>query len=160
MLDIVTEIIKTRNFINVATCDKSGRPNGVSKLIVKVEGNTLVLVDYAVSRTYGNLKLNPFVSLSFFDVESLKGYQINGPVEIIAEGKKYEELTSHLTAKETSLATERVIRGMARGKPHSEFEMGRAKKFVFFKVRMDEIAEISYSGEIKREISPDGGERN
>jgi hypothetical protein len=31
--------------------------------------------------------------------------------------------------------------------------MGRAKKFVFFKVRMDEIAEISYSGEIKRDNS-------
>lgn len=154
MLKIVTEIIRNRNFINVASCDAKGRPNGVSKLIVKIEGNTLVLVDYSIGRTYANLKSNPRVSVSFFDVERLKGYQINGPVEIVEEGAAYTEMASHLNAKEISLATERVIRGMTRGKPHEEYEMGKTKKFVFFKIRMDEIAEISYSGEIKRDISP------
>jgi len=154
MLRTVTEIIKARNFINVATCDDKRRPNGVSKLIVKIEGNTIVLVDYTIGRTYANLKINPHVSLSFFDLERLRGYQINGPVEIIERGSAYEDMTSHLTQKEISLATERVIRGMTRGKSHEDYEMGKAKKFVFFKVRMDEIAEISYSGEIKRDISP------
>jgi predicted pyridoxine 5'-phosphate oxidase superfamily flavin-nucleotide-binding protein len=150
-MKIVAEIIKARDFINVATCDKKGRPNGVSKLIVKVDGNTLVLVDYAISRTYANLKINPVVSLSFFDLERLKGYQINGRVEIIENGAEYEQMRMELTAKEVSLATERVIRGMERGKSHDEYEMGKTHTFAFFRVTMEEIVEVSYSGEITRD---------
>ncbi|MGE5308615.1 MAG: pyridoxamine 5'-phosphate oxidase family protein [Deltaproteobacteria bacterium] len=151
MLKTVTEILKARNFINVATCDGKGKPNGVSKLIVKIDCKMLYLVDYSIGRTYANLKVNPYMSLCFFDVEGLKGYQINGPVEIIEEGPVYDEMASHLSAKEISLATERVIRGMTRGKAHGEYEMGKAKKFVFFKIRMDEIAEIGYHGDIRRD---------
>ena len=150
---MITEILKNRHFINVASCDLKGRPNGVSKLIVKVQANDLYLCDYTIGRTLANLRVNPHASLSFFDVERLKGYQINGPVEILEGGPLYEEITADLVAKEVSLATERVIRGMARGKSHGEYEMSRAKKFVFFKVKMEEIVEISYSGEIKRDSS-------
>ena len=146
----VVEILKSRHFINVATCDLKGRPNGVSKLIVKVHENELFLCDYTIGRTLANLSENPRASRSFFDTERLKGYQVNGPVEIIEKGPLYEEITADLNAKEVSLATERVIRGMARGKSHGEYEMSRAKKFIFFKVKMEEIVEISYSGEIKR----------
>jgi predicted pyridoxine 5'-phosphate oxidase superfamily flavin-nucleotide-binding protein len=151
MMKVVAEIIKTRDFINVATCDKKGRPNGVSKLIVKVEGNTLVLVDYAISRTYVNLKGNPVVSLSFFDPERLKGYQVNGRVDIIESGAAYEQMKTELAAKEVSLATERIIHGMTRGKPHDEYAVGMTHRFVFFRIMMEEVVEISYSGEIKRD---------
>lgn len=149
----MTDIIKARNFINVATSDAQGRPNGVSKLIVKIEGNTLVLVDYTIGRTYANLRVNPRVCLSFFDVEHLKGYQIKGPVEIIENGSLYEQMAADLSAKEVSLATERIIRGMTRGKSHDEYEMGKATKFVFFKVLMEEVVEITYTGEISRDVA-------
>jgi len=154
IIKAVLEIIKARDFINVATCDNRGRPNGVSKLIVKIDGNSIVLVDYTIGRTYANLMINPRVSLSFFDLERLRGYQINGHVEIIERGSSYEEMTSHLTQKEISLSTERVIRGMTRGKSHEDYTIGKDKKFVFFKVHMDEIAEISYNGEINRDVTP------
>jgi hypothetical protein len=74
-------------------------------------------------------------------------------VQIIEHGELYNAISAELVAKEISLATERVIRGMARGKSHGEYEMSRANKFVFFKVTMEEIVEISYSGEIKRDSS-------
>jgi len=56
-----------------------------------------------------------------------------------------------LTEKEISLATERIIKGVSSGHSHDKFELAPPKHFVIFKVKMEEIAEISYSGEIKRE---------
>ncbi len=82
----VAEVLKKRHFINVASSDLHGKPNGVSKFILKSDTNYIYLVDYSLSRTYSNIKTNPRVSLSFFDVEALLGYQINGPVEIIEVG--------------------------------------------------------------------------
>lgn len=149
----VNEFLRKRTFLNVATATLDGKPNTVSKLILKVEDNFIYLVDYSIGRTYTNVKANPQVSLSFFDVESLSGYQINGPVELIEKGPQFDAIKAELMEKEISLATERIIKGVSSGHGHEKFELAPPKHFVIFKVRMEEIAEVAYSGEIKREKS-------
>jgi len=79
----VNEFLKKRAFLNVATASLDGKPNNISKLILKVEDNFIYLIDYSIGRTYNNIKMNPRVSLSFFDVDNLSGFQINGPVQLI-----------------------------------------------------------------------------
>jgi len=134
-----------------ATASLDGKPNNISKLILKVEDNFIYLIDYSIGRTYNNIKMNPRVSLSFFDVDNLSGFQINGPVQLIEKGHEYDAIKTELTEKEISLATERIIKGVSSGHSHDKFELAPPKHFVIFKVKMEEIAEISYSGEIKRE---------
>ncbi len=153
MNKIVNEFLKRRAFINVATSSPDAKPNTVSKLILKVENNHIYLVDYTFGRTYSNVKDNPRMSLSFFDPERLVGYQINGPVEIVEKGHEYDGISSELVHKEISLATERIIKGVSTGQRHDSYEITQSRKFVIFKVKMEEITEISYSGDIKRERS-------
>lgn len=147
------EFLKKRTFLNVATASLDGKPNNVSKLLLKAESNHVYLVDYSIGRTYSNIKVNPQVSLSFFDLDKLVGYQINGPVELIEKGAEYDKIKAELTEKEISLATERIIKGVATGQSHENFEFAPPRHFVIFKVKMDEIAEVGYSGEVKREKS-------
>lgn len=147
------EFLKKRTFLNVATAMLDGKPNNVSKLILKTEDNFVYLVDYSIGRTYENIKANPRVSLSFFDVDNLVGYQINGPVELIEEGPIYDTIKAELTEKEISLATERIIKGVSSGHGHEKFELATPRHFVIFKVKIEEIAEVAYSGEVKREKS-------
>ena len=78
----IVELLKSREFVSVATCDFDGRPNAASKFMLRVEGNFIYLVDYFVGRTYRNLGANPRISLSFMDTNSLVGYQLNGLVKI------------------------------------------------------------------------------
>jgi len=147
------EFLKKRTFLNVGTSTLDGKPNNVSKLLLKAENNHIYLVDYSIGRTYSNLKLNPRVSLSFFDLDKLVGYQINGPVEIIEKGVEYDKIKSELTEKEISLATERIIKGVSTGQSHESFEFAPPRHFVIFKIKIEEIAEVGYSGEVKREKS-------
>ncbi len=148
---IVKALIESRDFISVATADLNNRPNAAPKFLLKIQGDFIYLVDYIIGRTYENLKINPQISLSFFDSSTLIGYQVNGRVEIIKSGAEYATVLKELQAKEIDLSTKRVIEGVTRGKAHQTYEVAIPEKFVIFKVKVDEIVEMSPRGTLKRE---------
>jgi len=149
----VSEFLKTKEFVSIATSDLTGRPNAAPKFILKIEGNFIYLVDYTFGRTFENLKINPRVSISFVNTEDLKGYQINGSVELIEKGASYEHIAAELVQKEVSLSTDRIIKGLSTGKRHDNFEVTIPEKFVIFKVKVEEVMEMFYGSEVKREKS-------
>ena len=67
-------ILKSRSFLNVATCDLENNPNLAPKLLLRVEKDVIYLGDYVIGRTFRNLKINPRVSLGFMDGENLIGF--------------------------------------------------------------------------------------
>ena len=109
----VKTLIESREFISVASCDLEGRPNAAPKFLLKVEANYIYLVDYIIGRTFRNINVNPRVSLSFFDNNTLLGYQINGNVQIIDRGPEYQSALDDLQRKEIDLSaaikSERII---------------------------------------------------
>ena len=145
------EILKKREFVNVATCDFSGRPNAAPKLILRIDDNVIYLIDYTIGRTWTNLKLNPQASLSFMDQDALTGYQLNCSVELLESGDVYEKLVHELREKEIDLSAKRVIEGVLRGKKHDDFELAISEKFVIFKVNVNEAVSIGLRSGIKRE---------
>ena len=147
----VSDFLKTREFVSVATCDLKGRPNAAPKMILKIESNYIYLVDYTFGRSFENLKINPRVSISLTNNESLKSYQVNGSVELIESGPAYEKIAPELVEKQISLSTDRIIKGLSTGKHHENFEVAIPEKFVIFKVKIEEAVEMDYGGGIKRE---------
>jgi predicted pyridoxine 5'-phosphate oxidase superfamily flavin-nucleotide-binding protein len=147
----VSELLKIREFVSVATCDLDGRPNAAPKFVLKLENNFIYLVDYSIGRTSQNLKINPRISISFMDNDALMGYQLNGSVEIINRGEEYDILVKDLSQKELDLSTRRIIEGVTQGKPHERFELSLSEKFIIFKVKVEEIVDIASSGTLKRE---------
>lgn len=151
MLKKIHQLLQNKEFISVATCDLSGNPNAAPKFILKLDGHRIYLVDYTIGKTYGNLKVNPRISLSFMDTESLSGYQINGLAETVEAGAEYERVCKELLAKEVDLSARRIIEGVTTEKKHQSFEVAIRDKFVILKVMIKEIIEIGPSGQKKRE---------
>ena len=147
----VSGFLRNREFVSVATCDFNGHPNAAPKLFLKSEHNFIYLIDYTIGRTWENLKVNPKISLSFMDMDSLWGYQINGAAQIIERGHEYENILKELEQREIDLATKRIIEGVTSGKSHKSFEVAIPKKFIVFKARIEEIVEIGPRGELKRQ---------
>jgi len=145
------ELLKTREFVSVATCDLEGRPNAAPKFVLKLENNLIYLVDYSIGRTSRNLRINPRISISFMDSDSLMGYQLNGSVKVIDSGSEYDLLVKDLTKKTVDLSTRRIIEGVTKGKGHLSFEVNIPEIFVIFKVKVDEIVEIASSGTLRTE---------
>ncbi len=147
----ISDFLKNREFVSVATCDLDGQPSAAPKLILKVEDNFIYLVDYTLTKSYENIKINPRISLSFVNNENLKGYQVNGSVELIDKGPVYEKTALEFSQKENNLLTDRVIKGVSTGKHHDNFEVAIPGKFVIFKIKIKEVVEILYGGGLKRE---------
>ncbi|MDD5436096.1 MAG: pyridoxamine 5'-phosphate oxidase family protein [Candidatus Omnitrophica bacterium] len=146
----LVDLLETREFISVATCDFEGRPNAAPKFILKVEGSRIYLVDYIIGATWKNLKANPRISMSLIDTRTLKGYQLNGAAKIMSRGKLYDKMREEMTDKEVRLTSQHII-DEVRGQPTQEtFEILFSEKFIIFEVRIDEIVEMDVHGELKR----------
>ncbi|MFA6216517.1 MAG: pyridoxamine 5'-phosphate oxidase family protein [Candidatus Omnitrophota bacterium] len=147
----IIEFLEKREFISVATCDFDGHPNAAPKFLLKVENNFIYLVDYTLSKTWENLKINPKVSLSFVDTNSLSGFQVNGPVEILYKGSQYDKIVHELSERIVSLSAKRIIEGLYRGQKHENFEIGIPEKCAIFKIKIEEVTEIGPKGDLKKE---------
>lgn len=147
----IIALLESKEFISVATCDLEARPNAAPKFLLKVEASHIYLVDYIIGKTFYNLKINPRISLSFFDNNALMGYQINGNVQIVDRGPEYSAALNDLARKEIDLSATRIIDGVIKGQAHNTYELAASKQFVILKVKVEEIVQIHPSGRLQRE---------
>jgi len=147
----IKALIESREFISAASCDLDGRPNAAPKFLLKIEAGYIYLVDYVLGQTFRNLQVNPRVSLSFLDNNTLMGYQINGKVEIIDSGQEYAEALKDLERKEIDLSATRIIDGVMKGQVHKAYEIAASEQFVILKVKVEETVQIHPTGAVKRE---------
>ena len=147
----VKALIESREFISVGTANLEAKPNAAPKFLLKVEGDYIYLVDYIIGSTFQNLQVNPKVSLSFLDADTLMGYQINGSVEIIESGPEYAVVLKELRDKQIDLSIKRVIEGVTKGQAHKAYEVTIPEQFVILKVKVEEIVHIQPTGTLKRE---------
>ena len=147
----IKALIESREFISVATCDLESRPNAAPKFLLKVESSHIYLVDYIIGKTFRNLKVNPRVSLSFFDNNTLVGYQLNGKVQIIDRGPEYLSALNDLARKEIDLSATRIIDGVIKGQAHKAYEVAASKQFIILKVEVEEIVQMQPGGSLQRE---------
>jgi pyridoxine/pyridoxamine 5'-phosphate oxidase len=140
-----------KHVVTVATSDLKGEPNAAVKMLIDIKGNSIYLVDYSMGTTWENLKVNPKISLAFEDVETSKGYRINGTVEIIDSGVEYDKLLDRVKKTETAIVVNRVIEGIQRNKKFKEHLIVTSDKFVIYKVRIKKIVEFGPHGALRTE---------
>ncbi len=146
----LNKLLDGREFIDVATCDLSGRPNAAPKFILKAAGRTLYLVDYTLGRTWRNITANPRVSLSFMDQRTLTGYQLNGAAAIISEGPSYERMCREMIDKEVRLTAKHIIDAVAGKSSREHFEAGITDRFIVLRVTVKEVILIGHRGDVVR----------
>lgn len=86
------EIFAKQGVFVLGTSDLKGIPNVVPVGAVKIlDDETILVSDQYFLKTLNNLKENPKVAMSFWEMEKGEGYQIKGEATIQTEGKIYEE---------------------------------------------------------------------
>ncbi|MBN1570267.1 MAG: pyridoxamine 5'-phosphate oxidase family protein [Acidobacteria bacterium] len=86
------EIFLKQNIFVLGTADLKGVPNVVPIGAIKIlDDETILISDQFFLKTLNNLKENPKVAISFWELEKGEGYQIKGDASIRTEGKIYED---------------------------------------------------------------------
>ena len=147
----LSELLKNRIFLNVATADNSGQPNAAPKFILKYETPHLYLIDYVMVKTIQNLRVNPRVSLSFMDINNLEGYRLNGTAELIESGEIFDTLSGEFQKKILRLSADRLIEGVRTGKKTEHYELEMPDKFIIIKAQLAEVTRIGSGGDLYRE---------
>ncbi len=147
------DFLRGKTFINVATCGPGQRPNVAPKFLLKIEANYIYLIDYVRNTTLKNLKTNPAVSISSINLDTLKGYQINGVAEILRKGKQndYKRLIQEYQQKQLDLSTQRLIRALRTEGKSSGYEAEFPGKVAVIKIVVKEAVGISLRGNLERE---------
>ena len=152
IIEKALELIKGLEFVELATADKSGKPNSAPKFFLKTNCKIVYLIDYSIGKTAENLKENSKVSLSFLDFDSLLGYKLNGKAQVIKTGKIYDECLKEVEEKEAKLSAKRIIKEVDEGKSvYKAYEVQLSKHVLVYKIELEEGSEISPGGKIERE---------
>ncbi len=145
------KLLEKVRFLVVATVDEKGQPDATPKLFLKYEPPYIYLVDYSFATTKSNLKTSPKASLSFLDVETLDGYRLRGPIELIAGGEEFNRISKEVDKKVLELSVTRVIEAVKTGKRHQHYELEIVDKYVIMKFKIEEITFIGPRGRSYRE---------
>ena len=145
------EFLKGKKFINIATCDFNHRPNVAPKFLLKIKNGFIYLIDYVMNTTLKNIKINRRVSLSTINVDTLKGYQINGIAEVIDKGHTYKNLLKEYSDRQLTFSTERIVRTLREGKRDKALEVQLPEEVIVLKVKIEEIVGIGLRGNLERE---------
>lgn len=150
LTDETLRFLEKKEFLNVGTCDFSGRPNVAPKFLIKSENNIIYLADSVFGRTLDNLKINSRVSLSTVDMDTLTGYQINGACELLKRGAEYKKILKEMEAKEIKVSVTRLIEGLHKEKKYKDFHVALPKNVCIFKIKIEDIISIGVSGKLER----------
>jgi predicted pyridoxine 5'-phosphate oxidase superfamily flavin-nucleotide-binding protein len=86
------EIFAKQGIFVLGTADLKGVANVVPVGAVRIlDDETILVSDQHFLKTLRNLKENPKVAMSFWEMDKGEGYQIKGDATIHTEGKIYEE---------------------------------------------------------------------
>lgn len=150
-LEKVAELLEKREFVSVATADRSGQPNSVPKFFFRIQDRFIYLIDYVGGKTVENLRENPRVSVSFMDLDSLEAYRLNGTAELIEKGKRFEAFLKEWDERLLKLSVDRVVEAVRTGKKRGTYELDMSRKFIVLKIHVESIVKIDRRGEIWQE---------
>lgn len=144
-------LLKEKEFVYVATTDANRFPNAIPIFLLKMEGNFLYLIDFIFGKTYENLKQDPKVSVAVMDEYTLHGYKISGSVEMIEEGRIFDQLIEELREREMRFTVDRIVSAVQTGKTHQNFELQFPAHAVILKIKLDSVVEVNLQGKLRKE---------
>jgi len=94
----------------VATATKDGVPNVVCVAFGKVLSESqILLMDVFMKKTEDNIKANPRVATSVWDMDALQGYQFKGNARLETSGKVFDEGVQMVKSKMPQLTPKAAV---------------------------------------------------
>ena len=108
----IKEFIDTQGIFAVGTVDKNNSPNISPRIFFRVDEDTIYWIDFFKHKSFRNFQINPWVTISIYNKEELKGYQFRGTVSIITDepikSQIRESIIKETLEKNTSLKVKQM----------------------------------------------------
>ena len=81
----IREFIESQGIFAVGTVGGNNLPNVSPRIFFKIEENVIYWLDFFKHKSFKNMQANPWVTISVFNKDDLKGYQFRGKIMFITE---------------------------------------------------------------------------
>ncbi len=102
----IKEFIEAQGIFAVGTVSGNNLPNVSPRIFFRVDEDAIYWIDFFKHKSFKNLQVNPWVTISIYNKEELTGYQFRGTVKIItdepAKSKIKESIIKKTLEKNTS----------------------------------------------------------
>ena len=97
--DEIREFINKQGIFAVGTVGSNNIANVSPRIFFKVEENAIYWLDFFKHKSYKNMQANPFVTISVFNKDDLKGFQFRGTVSFITDEPIKSEIKNIIIKK-------------------------------------------------------------
>jgi hypothetical protein len=81
----IKEFIEKQGIFAVGTIGANNLPNVSPRIFFRVDEDVIYWLDFFKHKSYKNIQANPWVTISVFNKEDLKGFQFRGIVNFITD---------------------------------------------------------------------------
>lgn len=104
------QVVEKAEIFAVATATENGEPNVVPIAFGKVlSGDKFLLMDNFMKKTIENIKVNPRVAISVWEMEDSKGYQLKGNARIETSGEVFNDGVKWVRNMEPELSPKAAV---------------------------------------------------
>ena len=95
----IKEFIEKQGIFAVGTVGENNLANVSPRIFFRVDENVIYWLDFFKHKSYKNIQTNPWVTVSVFNKEDLKGFQFRGIVSFITDEPAKSEIKESIIKK-------------------------------------------------------------
>jgi len=147
MVTITPEIkkfIEDQGIFAVGTVDGNNMPNVSPRIFFRVDDEVIYWIDFFKHKSFRNFQINPWVTISVYNKEKLKGYQFRGTVSFIIDEPTKSQIRESIIAKTLKKNTSPKVKQISE----KEGQIIQFEPKVWFSLNPEEHSEMCKGADI------------
>ncbi len=109
----IKEFIETQGIFAVGTVSGNNLSNVSPRIFFRVDEEAIYWIDFFKHKSFRNFQKNPWITISVFNKEELKGYQFRGTVSFITDESTKSQIRESIIKKTLEKNTSPKVKQMS-----------------------------------------------
>jgi len=140
----IKEFIEAQGIFAVGTVTGNHFPNVSPRIFFRVDDETITWIDFFKHKSFRNFQINPWVTISVYNKEELKGYQFRGTVSFITDEPKKSQIRESIIKKTLANNTSPKVKRLSE----KEGQIIQFEVKVCYSLNPEEYTDLSIGSDI------------
>lgn len=141
----IKEFIELQGIFAVGTTGVNNIPNISPRIFFRVDENIIYWLDFFKHKSYKNIQANPWVTISVFNKDDLKGFQFRGIVNFITDEPTKSEIKESIIKKILEKNSSEKIKKLSE---KIEVQVIRFEPKVCYSLNPDEFSDMCIGSDV------------
>jgi len=141
----IKEFIELQGIFVVGTIGVNNIPNVSPRIFFRIDENVIYWLDFFKHKSYKNIQANPWVTISVFNKDDLKGFQFRGIVNFIIDEQVKLEIKESIIKKTLEKNSSEKIKKLSE---KIEVQVIRFEPKVCYSLNPDEFSDMCIGSDV------------